>query len=254
MSGRPAAGLEAGAVAVVTGAARGIGLGVAAALADHGVAVACLDRAGADTGAFEEVCRAAGVPHLALAVDVRDQDAVHEGVRRARELGTVRYGVNCAGVDGLEPAAGMRADAWRRVVEVDLDGVFFACQAEHAAMREHGGAIVNIASMSGHVVNRGVDHVAYGAAKAGVVHLSRGLGVEWAVDGVRVNSVSPGYVDTEMTRHTPSDLLRSFADQTPMGRLATIDEVVGPVLFLLGPGAGFVTATDLLVDGGFTAW
>ncbi|GAB4062672.1 SDR family oxidoreductase [Angustibacter speluncae] len=254
MSGRSTAGLEAGAVAVVTGAARGIGLGVAAALADHGVAVACLDRAGADTGAFEDVCRAAGVAHLALAVDVRDQDAVHDCVRRAGELGTVRYGVNCAGVDGLEPAAGMSADAWRRVVEVDLDGVFFACQAEHAAMREHGGAIVNIASMSGHVVNRGVDHVAYGAAKAGVVHLSRGLGVEWAVDGVRVNSVSPGYVDTEMTRHTPSDLLRSFADQTPMGRLATIDEVVGPVLFLLGPGAGFVTATDLLVDGGFTAW
>lgn len=254
MTARAPFGLEAGAVAVVTGAARGIGLGVAAALAGHGVGVACLDQDGADTGAFEEACRVARVPGVALPVDVRDQDAVHDAVRRATGLGTVRYAVNCAGVDNIEPAAGMAADAWRRVVAVDLDGVFFACQAQHAVMRDHGGAIVNIASMSGHVVNRGVDHVAYGAAKAGVVHLSRGLGVEWAADGVRVNSVSPGYVDTEMTRHTPPDLLRSFADQTPMGRLATIEEVVAPVLFLLGPGAAFVTATDLLVDGGFTAW
>lgn len=249
-----AAGLERGAVAVVTGAARGIGLAVATALADQGVAAVCLDQHDADTSAFERACTRAGVRGLALAVDVRDQQAVHEGVGRATELGPVRYAVNCAGVDGLEPAAGMGADAWRRVVQVDLDGVFFACQAEHEAMRGGGGSIVNIASMSGHVVNRGVDHVAYGAAKAGVVHLSRGLGVEWAPDGVRVNSVSPGYVDTEMTRHTPADLLSSFTDQTPMGRFATVAEVVGPVLFLLGPGAGFVTATDLLVDGGFTAW
>lgn len=254
MNTPPDPGLERGAVAVVTGGARGIGLGVAAALARAEVSVACLDQEGADTSAFEAACRGAGTEHVVLPVDVRDQDAVHDAVRRAAGLGVVRYAVNCAGVDGLEPAAGMAADAWRRVVQVDLDGVFFACQAEHAAMRDRGGAIVNIASMSGHVVNRGVDHVAYGAAKAGVVHLSRGLGVEWASDGVRVNSVSPGYVDTEMTRHTPTDLLRSFADQTPMGRLATIEEVVAPVLFLLGPGAGFVTATDLLVDGGFTAW
>jgi NAD(P)-dependent dehydrogenase (short-subunit alcohol dehydrogenase family) len=246
--------LERGAVAVVTGAARGIGLGVAAALAAEGVAVACLDQAGADTSALEQACSTSGVPLVCVPVDVRDQAAVRDAVHAAGDLGTVRYAVNCAGVDGLEPAAGMAADAWRRVVQVDLDGVFFACQAEHEAMRGHGGAIVNIASMSGHVVNRGVDHAAYGAAKAGVVHLSRSLGVEWAPDGVRVNSVSPGYVDTEMTRHTPPELLRSFADQTPMGRLASIDEVVAPVLFLLGPGAGFVTATDLLVDGGFTAW
>lgn len=246
--------LERGSVAVVTGGARGIGLGIAAALAAHGVAVACLDQQGADTTAVEAACDDAGVGHLVLPVDVRDQEAVRESVRRAGDLGQVRYAVNCAGVDGLEPSAGMGAEAWRRVVQVDLDGVFFACQAEHEAMRGHGGAIVNIASMSGHVVNRGVDHAAYGAAKAGVVHLSRSLGVEWARDGVRVNSVSPGYVDTEMTRHTPPELLRSFADQTPMGRLASIDEVVAPVLFLLGRGAGFVTATDLLVDGGFTAW
>ena len=247
--------LEQGTVAVVTGGARGIGLAVAQALLDSGVTVACLDRPGADFSAVEASAARYGVECVILQADVRDQAAVRQAVLTATDAGPVRYGVNCAGIDGLEPSHQVTSEAWKRVVDVDLDGVFYACQAEHEAMRGEGGAIVNIASMSGHIVNRGVDpHVAYGAAKAGVIHLSKGLGVEWASEGVRVNSVSPGYVRTELTAHNAPEVNATFARQTPMGRMAQVQEIADPVLFLLGAGAAFITATDLRVDGGFTAW
>jgi NAD(P)-dependent dehydrogenase (short-subunit alcohol dehydrogenase family) len=130
----------------------------------------------------------------------------------------------------------------------------YACQAEYALMRAAGGSIVNIASMSGSIINRGAPHASYSAAKAAVIHLSKALAVEWAGDGIRVNSVSPGYTLTEMTMHNPPGLNATFAQQTPLGRLATVGEIAGPVLFLLSSAASFITGTDLLVDGGFCAW
>lgn len=246
--------LTAGRAAVVTGGARGIGLAVVEAIAARGVGVLCLDHPDADYGAFHEACRLAGVPADHVGVDVRDQGGVRDAVARANELGPVSYAVNCAGVDGLVESAGMPAGEWSRVVGVDLDGVMFACQAEYELMSARGGSIVNIASMSGHIVNRGVTHAAYSAAKAGVIHLSKALAVEWAPAGIRVNSVSPGYTLTAMTRLNPPEVNAGFAAQTPLGRLADVEEVAEPVVFLLGAQSSFVTGTDLLVDGGFCAW
>ena len=248
--------LERDAVAIVTGAARGIGLAIARALLQEGVRVGGLDVEGADWNAFHAAADEAGVAARTAAIDVRSREGVLAAVGDLARLGDVRYGVNAAGVDDLGPAAEVAAAAWERVVDIDLNGLFYSCQAELAAMRLHGrgGAIVNIGSMSGSIVNRGVGHVAYSAAKAGVIHLSRALGVEWVAQGVRVNSVSPGYTLTKMTRHNPAELNAGFAAQTPIGRMAEVGEIAAPTLFLLGDGASYITATDLLVDGGFTAW
>lgn len=246
--------LEPGRVAVVTGGARGIGLAVVEAVAARGVGVFCVDHPAADFTAFERACADAGVPAGHAAADVRDQAGVRDAVARAAGLGSVAYAVNSAGVDGLSAATRTSAEDWNRVVDTDLDGVMFACQAEHDLLAGRGGSIVNIASMSGHVVNRGVTHAAYSAAKAGVIHLSRALAVEWAPLGIRVNSVSPGYTLTAMTRRNSAEANAEFAAQTPLGRLAEVEEVAEPVVFLLGDRSSYVTGTDLLVDGGFTAW
>ena len=117
------------------------------------------------------------------------------------------------------------------------------------------GAIVNIASMSGTIVNRGLLQVHYNASKAGVIQLSRSLAMEWCARGIRVNSISPGYTATPMnTRPEMVHQTKLFEEQTPMGRMASVDEMVGPAVFLLSDAASFVTGVDLLVDGGFCCW
>lgn len=247
--------LQAGAAAIVTGGARGIGLAVVEALAAEGVNVACVDVPGADYSEFLAVCAREQVKGLVLPVDVRDQVAVREALSRSSELGRVRYAVNCAGIDGPGESARVTAEAWDRVLDIDLSGVFYSCQAEYELMRSEGGAIVNIASMSGHIINSECDaHPAYSAAKAGVIQLSKALGVEWIVDDVRVNSVSPGYVMTAMNANNSAERNALFSGQTPRGRFAEPAEIAGPVTFLLSGAASYITATDLLVDGGFTAW
>jgi len=118
-----------------------------------------------------------------------------------------------------------------------------------------GGAIVNIASMSGTIVNRGLTQVHYNASKAGVIHLSKSLAMEWAGRGIRVNAISPGYTATPMnTRPEVAEQVQQFERDTPMGRMAAPEEMVGPAVFLLSEAASFCTGVDLLVDGGFVCW
>lgn len=117
------------------------------------------------------------------------------------------------------------------------------------------GSIINIASMSGVIVNRGLLQAHYNTSKAGVIHLSKSLAMEWCARGIRVNSVSPGYTATPMNiRAEVADQVKQFEADTPLGRMATVDEIVGPVVFLAGKAASFCTGVDLLVDGGFVCW
>lgn len=248
--------LERGSVAVVTGAAGGIGLAITEAIAAEGVAVACLERPGADVSSFIQVCEKHGVAWTVETVDVANQADVARAVEAAERLGSIRYAVNCAGTNHGGRSESLSADQWQELIDVDLSGVFFSCQAEFAAMeRSGGGSIVNIASMSGSIINRNCEPSAgYFAAKAGVAHLSRGLGVEWVTRGVRVNSLSPGYTMTAMTAKNPPDVNAAFCADIPMGRMAETREIAGPTLFLLSDLAAYVVAFDLVVDGGYTAW
>jgi len=249
--------MERDAVAIVTGAAGGIGSSVVAALADRGVAVAGWDRPGADFSTSQRYCIDAGVGWASFEVDVRDREAVMEAGRASARLGLVRYGVNTAGIDDLQPTTEMSSDEWRRVFEVNTEGVLSCCVSQFHAISEqgNGGAIVNVASISGMIVNRDcAPHTAYAASKAATVHMTHNLAVEWAGHGIRVNAVSPGYTATAMTRSNSEETLRAFRKQSPMGRLAQPEEIARPIVFLLSDDASFITGANLPIDGGVTLW
>jgi NAD(P)-dependent dehydrogenase (short-subunit alcohol dehydrogenase family) len=243
-------------IALVTGAASGIGRGIAVGLAAAGADIACFDLPGA---ALEEACaeiEAIGQRAIAIPGDVTDPDSVRGAVRDAESLGPLSLAVNSAGIANAAPAEEMSLSQWQRVIDINLTGVFLCCQAEGGAMLEHGrGAIVNIASMSGSIVNRGLLQAHYNASKAAVIHLTRSLAMEWAHRGIRVNAISPGYTATPMNlRPEVAEQVTQFERDTPLGRMATVDELVGPAVFLLSDAASFCTGVDLLVDGGFTCW
>jgi len=244
-------------VALVTGAASGIGQRIAIGLAEAGADVACLDLAGPGLdGAITEISRF-GKRSIAVPGDVTDYASLNNAVQRTEaELGALKLAVNSAGIANAAPAEEMEIAQWQRMIDINLTGVFQSCQAEARAMLNNGrGAIVNIASMSGVIVNRGLLQAHYNASKAGVIHLTKSLAMEWASRGIRVNSISPGYTATPMNlRPEVAEQVKQFEAETPLGRMATVDELVGPAVFLLSDAASFVTGIDLLVDGGFTCW
>jgi NAD(P)-dependent dehydrogenase (short-subunit alcohol dehydrogenase family) len=246
-----------GDVALVTGAASGIGKAIAKAIAASGASVGLVDlteQATEDTASELEEAQGRSV---SIAADVTDLQQLRAAVQRTESaLGPLTLGVNSAGIANAAAAETMSEEQWQRVYDVDVTGVFLSCQAEAEAMLGHGrGAIVNISSMSGTIVNRGLQQVHYNSAKAAVSHLTRSLAMEWIDRGVRVNAVSPGYTATPMNiRPEMVDLVERFSREIPMGRYAEPEEIAGPVVFLLSPAASYCTGVDLLVDGGFCCW
>ncbi|MBJ3774678.1 SDR family oxidoreductase [Acuticoccus mangrovi] len=247
-----------GDIAFVTGAGSGIGQAIAIGLGKAGADVACLDRAGsAGLGETVAAVEAAGRRAVAIEADVRDKTAVEAAVARTEaELGPLTTAVNAAGIANATAAEEMPEEQWRTMLDINLTGIFLSSQAEGAAMLKNGrGSIVNIASMSGSIVNRGLLQVHYNTSKAGVIHLTKSLAMEWAQKGIRVNAISPGYTLTPMNlRPEVAEQRKIFEDTTPMGRMAEVDEMVGPAIFLSSKAASFVTGVDLLVDGGFVCW
>ncbi|WP_194396257.1 SDR family oxidoreductase [Microbacterium atlanticum] len=246
-----------GAVAFVTGAGSGIGRAIALELSRSGAAVGCIDVTAAGAIETADSIRSIGGLALAATADVTDADQLDSAVFIVEhELGPLALAVNAAGIAGAAPAEEMTPGQWQRVIDIDLTGVFLSAQAEgRAMMRNGGGAIVNIASMSATIANRGLHQAHYNTAKAGVVHLGRSLAWEWAPHGIRVNSVSPGYTVTPMTeRPEQADAMAGYAADTPLGRNAQPDDIAGPVAFLLSSAASYITGIDLLVDGGHVIW
>jgi NAD(P)-dependent dehydrogenase (short-subunit alcohol dehydrogenase family) len=244
-------------IALVTGAASGIGQSIALGLAEAGADVACFDQSADGLADTTSRIAALGRRALALPGSVTDPAALEHAVATIeRDLGPLRLAVNCAGIANATAAEDMPVAQWERMLDINLKGVFLSCQAEARVMLpRRKGAIVNIASMSGSIVNRGLLQAHYNTSKAGVIHLSKSLAMEWSDRGIRVNAISPGYTLTPMNlRPEVAEARKIFERDTPMGRMATPDEMVGPAVFLCSDAASFVTGIDLIVDGGFVCW
>jgi NAD(P)-dependent dehydrogenase (short-subunit alcohol dehydrogenase family) len=246
-------GLE-GKSAFVTGAARGIGRAIVTALRDAGASIYIGDL-------DEEVGRATAADlggHF-ITVDVTNPESLESAIATvvAAAGGHLDIHVNNAGVVANTPAEETTAEEWRKVMSINLDGVFYGCQAAGKQMlRQGSGSIINIGSMSGHISNHPQPQAAYNASKAAVIHLTKSLAGEWAARGVRVNSISPGYVGTELTKRGMSnpEWRRYWIEGTPLGRVAEPTEIAPCAVFLASDASSYVTGSDLLVDGGYTVW
>lgn len=249
-----------GQTAFVTGAGSGIGIGqaIAVGLAEAGAQVACFDLPGSrDLAGTVERIQAHGRRALALEGSVTSAADLEAAVARTEaELGPLSLAVNSAGIANAQAAEELELERWQRMLDINLTGVMLSCQAQARVMLPRGkGAIVNIASMSGSIVNRGLLQAHYNTSKAGVIHLTKSLAMEWAERGIRVNCISPGYTATPMnTRPEVADQVKIFEQTTPLGRMAEVEEMVGPAIFLCSPAASFCTGVDLIVDGGFVCW
>jgi NAD(P)-dependent dehydrogenase (short-subunit alcohol dehydrogenase family) len=192
---------------------------------------------------------------LAFQADVTRRDQVEAAVEAVlKRWGRLDIAVNNAGICHNVPAENMSEQDWDRVLDIDLRAVFLCAQAEGRRMiAQRSGSIINIASMSAQVVNFPQPQAAYNAAKAGVVQLTRSLAAEWAPHGVRVNSISPGYVNTELLE-PGKPLHPQWIQLTPQKRLGEPWEIAGAAVYLASEAARFCTGTDLVVDGGYTLW
>lgn len=240
-----------GRTAIVTGAGRGIGRAIAARLAAEGAGVVVADVSGENAGRA-----AAGIGPRAtpMHVDVTDERSVEDMMRSARQaLGRIDILVNNAGIGLTKLMIHTTLEEWKRVVDVDLTGVFLCSRAAARIMiAQTSGRIINIASLSGQ--RGGTGRAAYGAAKAGVTALTRVMAVELAPHGITVNEIAPGPVNTEMTAVTHDDATRqAYCNLIPMRRYAEREEIADAAAFLASSEAAFINGQTLNVDGGFAA-
>ncbi len=243
---------------LVTGAASGIGRATAELFAQEGAALALVDRHGERLEAARAACRGRAAPAVALQADVTDATQVARTVTAAAAaLGGLDGVVNSAGADLLAPLGETGLEDWRRILDVNLTGPFLVCRAALPLLRAAGGGtIVNVAS--GAALRPLAHRTAYCAAKAGLVMFGKALALEAAADGIRVNAVCPGIVDTPMFRASyesapdPAAALEQIKDRYAMRRVARPIEIAQAVLYLTGPESSFVTGVALAVDGGRT--
>jgi NAD(P)-dependent dehydrogenase (short-subunit alcohol dehydrogenase family) len=238
-----------GKTALVVGGATGIGRAIATAFVAQGAKVFIAGRSEDAGAATASEIGASYVP-----MDVTDSASVDAAVALT---GRLDIAVNGAGT-GLNKPTEETSDAeFARVVDVNFGGVFRCCRAEARVMLAGGGgSIINIGSMSAHIVNHPQRQAIYNASKAAVLHYTRSLAVEWAGRGIRVNSISPGYTETALTavsRAIP-ERLASWEAGTPLGRIARPDEIAGAAVYLASEASSFVTGTDIVIDGGYRLW
>ena len=250
-----------GKTALVTGGAQGIGAGYCFALGEAGAKVAVVDINLAKAEEVAHRLEAKGIAAIAIKTDVTNPDEVSLMVKTVVDKwGELTIGVNNAGTGSWQDSMTLNFSEWKRVLAINLDAVFLCAQSEAREMTKKGyGKIINTASMSGYIVNTPQNQSAYNTSKAGVLHLTRSLAVEWASKNILVNSISPGYTMGErlaIRLETPEGKAAhsTWIERTPLKRLAAAEDLQGAVVYLASPASDFMTGADLLVDGGYCCW
>ncbi|MHC5797126.1 SDR family oxidoreductase [Lacisediminihabitans sp. FW035] len=248
-----------GKTAIITGGGRGIGLTVARALAADGASIALLDLLDTVSDTAAQISDEFGVQAIGHRLDVTDQDATDAAFDQvADQLGVPQVLLTAAGIEINGDSIDVTADHWRKVIDVNLTGTFFAAQAFGRGLlaNELTGSAVLIASMSGLIVNVPQWAASYNSSKAAVAHLAKSLAVEWAAAGIRVNSMSPGYVLTDLTQqiiNREPELLEDWISRIPLGRMAMPSDLTGLVSFLFSDSSGYLTGQQIVIDGGYTS-
>ena len=246
-----------GKVAIVTGGNGGIGLGIANGLAGAGASVAVAARNQAKTSDAVELLRANGVESLGLTTDVADESSVASAIKATVDrFGRLDILVNNAGINIRKPPQDFTVEEWERIVAVNLKGTFLCSRVAYLHMRAAGGGkIINIGSMTSIF---GIASVAvYGATKGGVVQLGKSLATAWAKDNIQVNTILPGWINTELTAPIGTvdpDRHALISSRIPSGRWGEPEDLAGTAVFLASRASDYVTGAAIPVDGGYTSF
>lgn len=242
-----------GKVALVTGGSRGIGQSMAIALARAGAKVGLIARGSCQETA--DLIAAEGGTAYVTSADVSDLESVRAAYDAiVAELGEVELVFNNAGICYHHTTTETSVEEFREVMDVNVTSVFIVAReaAERMAAAGLPGRIVNMASISAQIVNLPQMQCSYNASKAAVVQLTRSLAIEYVNRGIRINSLSPGYIASPMATDTPADMQADWLSRIPMGRMADAMELAPALLYMFSPAATYTTGSDVVVDGGYT--
>lgn len=248
-----------GKVAIVTGGAMGLGKAMATALAQAGanIVIADINEEIANNTA-KEISETENVKAISLKVDVTNPDAVNQMVEEVtKQFNKIDILVNNAGMTINAKAEEMSFEDWNKVINLNLNGIFLVAQSVGRVMIKQGyGSIINTSSMSGLIANKPQEQCSYNASKAGVIMLTKSLAMEWSKYNIKVNTIAPGYMKTELTKpffDQGREMIEDWMGFTPMGRPGTPNELGGIVVYLASDASSFAQGSVFTIDGGYTA-
>ncbi|QKX62111.1 uncharacterized protein TRUGW13939_09267 [Talaromyces rugulosus] len=245
-----------GRTVIITGGAGGIGYEIGRGLAEAGANIAIWYHKSSNAAKLAEtISNDYGVQTKTYQIDVQDYQAVEATVSQVvKDFGRLDVMIANAGVPSKAGGLDDKVEDWNRVRAIDFDGAYYCLRAAGLVFREQGhGVGIATASMSGHAANVPQEQTCYNACKAGVIHLAKSLAVEWAKWGGRVNSVSPGYIDTAISGDCPFEMKEEWYSLTPLRRDADPRELKGIYLYLASDASSYTTGADFSIDGGYTA-
>jgi NAD(P)-dependent dehydrogenase (short-subunit alcohol dehydrogenase family) len=242
--------------AIVTGAGRGFGREISLGLAEAGADVAVVDMLQDECRETAEMVRKLGRKAIALQCDITKEEDVSKMVGKViAEFGRIDTLVCNAGICSWVAAEEMEFSTWQKLMDVNLNGVFLCCNwAGKEMIKQKKGSIINIASMSAYIVNYPQKQSHYNTSKAGVVHLTKSLAVEWAPYNVRVNVLCPGYIMTPLLKLADPEILKQWVDMTVQKRIPDPSELKGIIVFLASQAASYFTGSSIIADGGYSLW